>query len=380
MTLSALVERQRSLVDFTLASLGRRKGKNLSLLLVYALVVFLLSSTLLLTQALRAEAAAVLRDGPDVVVQRLQAGRHELIAAAEVERLAAIRGVRGATGRRWGYYFDPGVHANYTVMVPERFWGTDREAVVGEGVARVRRLTPGDELWLRSYQGELLRFAVREVLPASTSLVSADLVLLSDRAYVAVFGADPARFTDIALSVPNAKEVPKVAEKVLRLLPDARVVTRQEILRTYEAVFDWRSGLVTVVLMTAVLGFALVAWDKAAGLSADERREIGILKAIGWDVSDVLWVKTWEGAVLSLAAFSIGFVAAYVHVFLGQGGVFAPVLRGWSTLSPTLALTPSASGLQVATLLFLTVVPYTVATVVPAWRAASADPDEVMRS
>ncbi len=33
-----------------------------------------------------------------------------------------------------------------------------------------------------------------------------------------------------------------------------------------------------------------------------------------------------------------------------------------------------------ATLFFLTVVPYTVATVVPAWRAAITDPDAVMRS
>jgi ABC-type lipoprotein release transport system permease subunit len=73
-------------------------------------------------------------------------------------------------------------------------------------------------------------------------------------------------------------------------------------------------------------------------------------------------------------------VAAYLHVFVGSAGLFAPVLKGWSTLSPDFRLTPSIGAMQVATLFFLTVVPYTVATVVPAWRAATADPDEVMRS
>jgi len=122
-----------------------------------------------------------------------------------------------------------------------------------------------------------------------------------------------------------------------------------------------------------------VAWDKAAGLSAEERREIGILKAIGWDVSDVLLVKAWEGAVVSAAAFTGGLVAAYLHVFVGSAALFAPVLQGWSTLSPRLHLAPALDGLQLATLFFLTVVPYTVATVVPAWRSATADPDAVMR-
>jgi len=135
-----------------------------------------------------------------------------------------------------------------------------------------------------------------------------------------------------------------------------------------------------VILSAAVLAFALVAWDKAAGLSAEERREIGILKAIGWETSDVLTVKLWEGAVVSLTAFGLGWLAAYGHLFLGGAPLFEPVLRGWSTLSPARRLVPAAGGLEVLTLFILTVVPYTVATVVPAWRAATTDPDAVMRS
>jgi ABC-type lipoprotein release transport system permease subunit len=38
------------------------------------------------------------------------------------------------------------------------------------------------------------------------------------------------------------------------------------------------------------------------------------------------------------------------------------------------------SAYQVSTHFFLTVVPYTVATIVPSWRAATVDPDAVMRS
>lgn len=380
MTFRTWLERQRSLVDFTLASLLRRKGKNLSLLLVYALIVFALASTLFFTQALRAEAALVLADAPDLVVQRMVAGRHDPIPAEHVAKLAALRGVRGAEGRRWGYYFDRGSKANLTVQAPADFWGAPGEVVIGEGVARAREVAAGSEFPMRAAAGGFAHFKVREVIPAASALVSSDLVLMSGDDFQRLFGPDPDRFTDIVLTVPNAKEVTTVAEKVIKLLPDARAITKAEMARTYESVFDWRSGLVVIVLATSVLAFAVVAWDKAAGLSAEERREIGILKALGWETTDVLLVKLWEGAVISLLAFAGGLLGAYAHVFLGSAALFAPVLKGWSTLSPEFRLTPAISGLQVATLFFLTVVPYTVATVAPAWRAATTDPDAVMRS
>jgi ABC-type lipoprotein release transport system permease subunit len=91
-------------------------------------------------------------------------------------------------------------------------------------------------------------------------------------------------------------------------------------------------------------------------------------------------MKVWEGAVVSLAAFAIGVLGAYAHVFLGHVALLGPVLRGWSTLYPEFRLVPHVDPYQVATLFFLTVVPYTVATVVPCWRAATNDPDSVMRT
>ena len=82
MTPGSWLERQRSLLDYTLSSLARRPAKNLALLAVYALVVFAVASGLFLGEALRAEATAALQGAPDVVVQRLQATHRQLLTAA----------------------------------------------------------------------------------------------------------------------------------------------------------------------------------------------------------------------------------------------------------------------------------------------------------
>ena len=375
----ALLRRQRYLLDYSLSSLARRPGKHLALLLVYSLVVFLLASTLLFTQSLRREAALILADAPELIVQRLVAGRHDLMPADYLDRLGRLRGVSDAYGRLWGYFYDPAVKANYTLLVPREEPPVPGEVRLGAGVARARGLGVGDYLSLRSARGEPFSFRIAGLLEAETELVSSDLLLLNAEDFRRFFVFPADRFTDLVLRVRNPSEVRKVAEKIALALPDTRPILRDEILRTYDALFGWRQGLIIVLLGGALLAFVIFAFDRAAGLSAEERREIGILKAIGWETGDVLRMKFWEGAALSLTAFLAGYLLAYAHVFFFAAALFAPVLKGWAVLYPDFRPLPFIDGLQVATLFFFTVFPYTVATIVPIWRAAITDPDQVMR-
>ena len=373
------LRRQRYLLEYSLAALARRPGKHLALLVVYTLVVFLLASTLLFTQSLRQEAALVLADSPELIVQRLVAGRHDPIPVDYLERVRGIRGVSDPHGRLWGYFYDPAAKANYTLVVPRLDPPPVGAIRLGAGVARVRGLSPGDYLSLRSAQGEPYAFQVSALLDAETELVSSDLMLLNAEDFRRFFAFPEDRFTDLVLGVRNPSEVRKVAEKISLALPDSRPILREEILRTYDAIFGWRQGLVLVLLTSALLAFVIFAFDRASGLSAEERREIGILKAIGWETGDVLRMKFWEGAALSLTAFLTGYLLAYVHVFHFAAVLFAPVLKGWAVLYPAFSPVPFVDGLQVASLFFFTVFPYTVATVIPIWRAAVTDPDQVMR-
>ncbi|MBS0002093.1 MAG: ABC transporter permease, partial [Thioalkalivibrio sp.] len=99
--------RQRYLLDHTVASMTRRRARNLGLLLVYTTMVFLLASVLFYSSALKQEAALLLAEAPDIVVQRMVAGRHALISGQHAQTLRAIRGVREVEGRLWGYHYDP---------------------------------------------------------------------------------------------------------------------------------------------------------------------------------------------------------------------------------------------------------------------------------
>jgi ABC-type lipoprotein release transport system permease subunit len=255
----------------------------------------------------------------------------------------------------------------------------DQSIIVGEGVARVLNVHKGRTVRLRSIAGKFLNFKIKGVLSPESSLVSADLMLIAADDFRNLFGIPDGLATDLVVTIRNKKEISTIAAKIDQIFPDSRPITRDEILRTYDAVFDWRGGIVLVVLSGAVLAFIIFAWEKATGLSAEERREIGILKAIGWETADVLQLKFWEGLTISLSSFLVGVILAYGHVFLTAAPLFAPVLKGWSVLYPDFHLTPFISFYQIVILFFFTVIPYTVATIVPSWKAATTDPDQVMR-
>jgi ABC-type lipoprotein release transport system permease subunit len=237
----------------------------------------------------------------------------------------------------------------------------------------------GDRLYLKTFRGETVALKIAKVFHERTDLVSADLILVSEATFRRLFGVPKGFATDLGVTVRNERECPTIAEKIVGILPDTRPIIKEEIERTYASLFDWRSGYVLVLLAGAVLAFLIFAWDKATGLSAEERNEIGILKGMGWETSDIIVLKFWEGLVVSLTAFLLGVGAAYAHVHFASATLFEHALKGWAVLYPRFRLDPAVDPYQLAILFFLTVMPYALITVVPVWKVSVTDPDTVMR-
>lgn len=374
------LERHRNILDFAISSLLRRKGKNLSLLVIYTLVVTLIASLIFFVQSLKREAALLLTEAPDIVVQRLMAGRHDLISLKEADKIREIRGVETVTPRRWGYYYDPVFGANFTVMADEKLVPEPGTTVVGLGVAKNLRVAAGDIFTLTAFDNSPILLTLKEALPFEAELLAADLLLIHPEDFYRLFGFPSDAATDLAVTVSNPKEQLTVATKIATTVPGSRPILKREILRTYDAIFDWRGGMMLLVLASALISFVIFAWDKATGLSAEERRETGILKSIGWETGDILLLKFWEGVAISLSAFLFGVILAYAHVFFLSAPLFAPVLKGWGVLYPSFRLKPFVDLYQISTLFFLTVLPYSAATILPSWVTATADADSALRS
>ena len=387
------MNRHLKILEFALSTLMRHKAKNLMVVLVYTFVVFILASVLFFSQALKKEATLLFDQTPELIVQRVSAGRHGWIPLDYGRTIEKIRGVKSVTPRFWGYYYDPPTRVNYTFMganaippevrslVKGRFF-TRREpwgCVIGQGVAEARLLEPDGIIPIKGGDGKLYVLRVKGIFQSSSQLLTNDLVVMAVEDWRKIFNIPEGTATDLVTRIPNTREIDTVARKIQERLPDARPISREQILKTYDALFDWRSGVMIAAFAGCLAAFAIFAFDKAAGLSADERRTVGILKAVGWEVSHILELKFWEGFSISMLCFLTGVIAAHVHVFYFGGTVFVPMLKGWSVLFPQFRLTPHAEVFLIVVVWFLSVLPYMLATIVPSWKTAITDPDMVMR-
>lgn len=388
------MHRLLKIVEYALGSMLRHPLQSLALGMVYTIVVAILATLQIFSQSLKSESRNLLRHAPELVVQQMMAGRHDLIDEAVVGTIGRIPGVGRVEPRYWGYYYDPLTEANYTLIgvppgkpaaeglrllkgrLPEQAF----ECAIGAGVAKVRDIQQGDDIVLVDSNNIGRAFGVTGIFEADADLLTNDLVVLTNDGVRQFFGMPPGFATDLALRVRNPQEINTIAGKIKSRMPQLRPVSRQEILRTYDAVFDWRSGMLLMFFVSSLLAFCILIWNKASGISAGERREIGILKAIGWDTGDILLLKFCEGLLLSAASFVTGLLLAFGHIVLAGSVLLLKPLRGWSVLFPAFQPQVSIDFYSIATLAFLVVVPYLAATILPSWKAAVTDPDLAMRN
>ena len=380
------------LLSYALSSLLRRWRKQVALVVIFALVVAFYASVVFFTTSLKYETRSVLQDVPELWIQKLAGGRLVPMPVSFIDSLKNIRGVSAVVPRVWGYNYDSPTGAVFTIigsdslvsgleMVKTNHRGALKEdmALCGTGFLELRKINIGDRLTVYDDDGDVKSFQIVGAFKSSSDLLTRDLVILPYKAAQKILGLKPTQVTDVSLRISNENEIENIGRKLDLQFSGIRVVTKDQLSATYEALFSWRGGIFIYGTILAIFAFLILAWERASGLSAEDRKELGVLKAVGWQISDVLWMKFWEGVIISLTATLSGTILAYIHVFFLQAPLLKPFLIGWSELYPSYDLFPVLDLSSFLAIFSLSVIPYLTATLIPAWRGAITDPAEVMQ-
>ena len=387
------------LVEYALNALLRQKAKNIFILIIFTLLIFLLSSIFFISKSIQEELNTTLNSLPDITVQKLKTGRHHNIDVALVDEILEIPGIKSAVSRVWGYYYFENAAVNFSVVGIDEFEEQYKESlnkitknhdfskalendsmIVGNGVKKIL-----EENYYKNYfnfikgDGVFKKVNILGTFKDSTNLESNDLILLPKELAQEIFLMDTNEATDIVIRVSNPIEVATIAAKIKLMYPDCRVITKQDLAISYQNIFDYKSGIFLVFFVISIFTFFIIVFDRISGLSSEEKKEIGILKAIGWRVEDVLKEKFYEAFIISFTAYILGIILALIFVYILQAPLLSNIFSGYSVLKPSFDL-PFVLDINSLVLIFLLSVPiYIAAIIIPSWRNSTIETDKVIR-
>jgi len=253
-------------------------------------------------------------------------------------------------------------------------------AIVGKNLADSLELKLGDVLTLQTETGLAnYSFVIGGVFSTNVNLYTSDLILVNINSAEEFFSSCPGCVTDLCVYVNDSSQINSIAQKITVFDPMLRVLTQSAIKDATLSTYGVRSGYVSVVWYVLLLSVILMALNQATAAGADMRREVGILKTLGFSTSNILEIRFLETLILGFTAATIGLFAAIIYdVFLGAPGL-ASFMLGWSAVYPGYPLPINISSSNVLMLYAVAIIPLFIGTLIPAWRSAVTEPDIAIR-
>ena len=363
----------------------------------------MISCVIFITNSLKTEYTELSKDFPDILVQRYYGGKVHFIDQKLADEFKKFPSVSPVQPRIWGeYYFGNGkiyttifgiqsYTRHFTHEIDNIAQDLD-EAFSEEGVEENYMITSKNlyeflSKYTQTYgsvpfftpKGEIVNLVKAGEFKSGNSLMDNDIILMSEENAREILGIPNGFYSDIVLEVSNKKEAEFSANKIRQANPDLRVITKEEILKKYEFLYDFKSGWFLALLITCAATFSIILYDKSSGIRSEEKREIAILKAVGWDISDIIKFKLTEATILSVLTFFIALSLAIFYVYILKAPILSDVFTGFSNLKLDFDLIFAGNFKVVALLFFLTVPLYVGVSIIPSFKVATKDIGEMIK-
>jgi ABC-type antimicrobial peptide transport system permease subunit len=169
-----------------------------------------------------------------------------------------------------------------------------------------------------------------------------------------------------------------VADKIAACYYDLRVITKEDIRKSYESLYNYKGGLFLILFLIALTTFVLILYQRFSMVYSSERRQIGLLRALGWSISDVLKLKFYETLIGGAISFVLGVVLAYGYVFVLGAPILREIFLGGANLHNSVTLVPIIDPGVLSSIFLIYAVPFVAAVLIPVWKIAVTDPKEAM--
>lgn len=377
----------------------RFRGRTLAILLPLFVVMACASVMTFIKDGICRDALRSVEALPDITIQQMVGGR---IGPVHPELAAVISNygnVLKVVPRVWGYVplQAAGGNASYTLMgmdcslLPSaldispaiesgRFlkFGDKHCAVIGKVFAFQNKVKPGDKITLQDELGNKTSLNIIGIFNTPVQIYTADLIVTDIETARIFLGYLSDQSSDLAVYLKDPLYTDQVAESILISHKNIRVLTKEALAGNVRQGYGGKAGIFQLMWLILLLTVTLLAWTQASSISLEMKKEIGVLKALGWQTLDIIELKMMEIVIIGLTGILSGILFGIFYLHLG-----APLVKqyflGWAVLYPPFPLPISIEGSSIFLLFVIGLFPLCAATVFPAWRMGVVEPDTAIR-
>ena len=349
------------------------------------LTILVVGTGLLVPNALSSTIRNILKGAPSIIVRRINpVGWQAIPAETGVAAASNVTGVIDVRPRVWGLVAGPsgpltvvGVSPDDRTVLPDvalEKTPTSGQAIVGPGVSPE---TLDEGLLLSGVEEK--RFDIISKLPGELGIVAHDLVLMSVGDARQLLGLPEGYASDLAIDVFHSEEEDAILSDLSDAFPwPVRLLPRNESVGMYSTYYSRRSAIALIAAIPAILAICLLVAVNVRK-SIDRKKDVAILKAVGWTTGDIVRLLFYRVAFIGLPSAALGMATAFLLVFSPLNQWIGAVFLGWSSPPPLLHLDPEGAFIILLEVSACVLIPFIGSALSPALAGAARDVQELLQ-
>ena len=287
-----------------------------------------------------------------------------------------ITGVASVEGAVEGEYYFGQKRIWFRIVGDENL--DENEMIVGEGVKKEMAELYYEDVFNFLTEEKMISIKINKTAPHETGIVSNDVIYMNPVTAREVLSLKEGEYTRLYVEVPNPNEISEVALKIQNLYPNTEVTSIEDGVAKIRHLYYYKGGIFMVLYVVAMVSFFILLKNQISLAYGEKKKEIAILRSIGYCVRDIIALKFIQNIVVSFSAYLLGVTGAYIYVFLFG----APFLRGiflGGEMANFTEFTPVIDFNMLFLLFVFSVIPFLAFVIIPSWRIAVNDMSEAVK-
>lgn len=363
----------KNFIDYSIKLLIKDKTEHFFTFFIFTFIVVILSSVLFISDSIKYDLLSTIGTKDQIIVKNKRAGRYSPLYEEHIDEIIQLNGVENVFGKVDGYYrFAQG--ERYIHIISDDSLD-DETMIISEDLKEFfKEYKYIDEFNFLTQNGKITKNIDKTI---TTNILSYNTIFVNSYVAREILELDENEYSYLTIYVPNENEIDFITRKVMDIYPYTEAIPRAVLEADFRHIFYYKGGIFMIVYIVSMISFFILLKNQVSAIFGDRKKEIAILRSIGFSIKDIILLKFIQNSVVSIFAFLIGVFISYIFVFI----LDAPLLKTIFIANgmENLSFTPVVDIRMLILMFMFTVIPYLAFILIPSWKVAIDDISEIMK-